>query len=259
MPTSGPPEHPWLIPATHNRGNAPRPPATWRSFSFFVPVPPTNPPPPNEHHPRQERRRGHANPRRHHHSHHHQRRGPPLEDIAACRAVPNAADLFFSEDIGDIAAAKRGGADCSVLAECLEAALDRRELFGVWGGQLFINGKMLTVKRRRGRPRRSPVRRTRCRSCRFRCICRPPPRSGPPESLPTRWRGRPPTPPPHDPPTARPGVPHGPGDVDRAPAVAGTGGGSGNEDGDTRQPMPGVAISSFAVLGARSPRRPRSW
>ncbi|NDH84635.1 MAG: hypothetical protein EBY65_07150 [Acidimicrobiia bacterium] len=76
----------------------------------------------------------------------------PWEDIAACRAVPNAADLFFSEDIGDIAAAKRVCADCSVLAECLEGALDRRELFGVWGGQLFINGKMLTVKRRRGRP-----------------------------------------------------------------------------------------------------------
>jgi len=76
----------------------------------------------------------------------------PWEDIAACRAVPNAADLFFSEDIGDIAAAKRVCADCSVLAECLEGALDRRELFGVWGGQLFINGKMLTVKRPRGRP-----------------------------------------------------------------------------------------------------------
>ena len=76
----------------------------------------------------------------------------PWEDIAACRAVPNAADLFFSEDIGDIAAAKRVCAHCSVLAECLEGALDRRELFGVWGGQLFINGKMLTVKRRRGRP-----------------------------------------------------------------------------------------------------------
>ena len=76
----------------------------------------------------------------------------PWEDIAACRAVPNAADLFFSEDIGDIAAAKRVCADCSVLTECLEGALDRRELFGVWGGQLFINGKMLTVKRRRGRP-----------------------------------------------------------------------------------------------------------
>ena len=74
------------------------------------------------------------------------------EDFAACRAVSNAADLFFSEDIGEIAAAKRVCADCPVLAECLEGALERREPWGVWGGQLFMNGKMLTVKRRRGRP-----------------------------------------------------------------------------------------------------------
>ena len=39
-----------------------------------------------------------------------------------------------------------------MLAECLEGALERQELWGVWGGQLFMNGKMLTVKRRRGRP-----------------------------------------------------------------------------------------------------------
>lgn len=74
------------------------------------------------------------------------------EAEAACRAVRNAADLFFSEDIGDIAAAKRVCADCPVLAPCLEGALERREPWGVWGGQLFMNGKMLLVKRRRGRP-----------------------------------------------------------------------------------------------------------
>ena len=74
------------------------------------------------------------------------------EDRAACRSVSNAGDLFFSEDIGEIAAAKRVCADCPVLAPCLEGALDRREPWGVWGGQLFMNGKMLTVKRRRGRP-----------------------------------------------------------------------------------------------------------
>jgi WhiB family redox-sensing transcriptional regulator len=39
-----------------------------------------------------------------------------------------------------------------VLAQCLEGALDRREPVGVWGGQLFMNGKMLAIKRRRGRP-----------------------------------------------------------------------------------------------------------
>lgn len=74
------------------------------------------------------------------------------ENYAACRAVTNAADLFFSEDIGEIAAAKRVCAECPVLSECLEGALDRREPCGVWGGQLFMNGKMLAVKRRRGRP-----------------------------------------------------------------------------------------------------------
>jgi WhiB family redox-sensing transcriptional regulator len=74
------------------------------------------------------------------------------ETHAVCRSVDNAGDLFFSEDIGDIAAAKRVCAECPVLAPCLEGALDRREPWGVWGGQLFMNGKMLTVKRRRGRP-----------------------------------------------------------------------------------------------------------
>jgi WhiB family redox-sensing transcriptional regulator len=74
------------------------------------------------------------------------------EDRAACRSVVDAADLFFSEDLGEIAAAKRVCAECPVLAPCLEGALGRREPCGVWGGQLFMNGKMLTVKRRRGRP-----------------------------------------------------------------------------------------------------------
>jgi WhiB family redox-sensing transcriptional regulator len=74
------------------------------------------------------------------------------EDVAACRAIPEAAALFFSEDIGEIAAAKRVCAECPVLAECLQGALERQEPWGVWGGQLFMHGKMLITKRRRGRP-----------------------------------------------------------------------------------------------------------
>ena len=77
---------------------------------------------------------------------------PDWETHAACRSVDNAGELFFSEHIGEVAAAKRVCAECPVLAPCLEGALDRREPWGVWGGQLFMNGKMLTVKRRRGRP-----------------------------------------------------------------------------------------------------------
>jgi len=74
------------------------------------------------------------------------------ETHAAGRVVPDAGDLCFSEDIGEIAAAKRVCSECPVLAPCLEGALERREPGGVWGGQLFMNGKMLAIKRRRGRP-----------------------------------------------------------------------------------------------------------
>ena len=37
-------------------------------------------------------------------------------------------------------------------AQCLDAAIERREPWGVWGGELFANGKVLAQKRRRGRP-----------------------------------------------------------------------------------------------------------
>ena len=64
--------------------------------------------------------------------------------------------LFFSEELQDIARAKAICAKCPVIAECLEGALERREPWGVWGGQLFLNGKVLASKRRRGRPPKVP-------------------------------------------------------------------------------------------------------
>jgi WhiB family redox-sensing transcriptional regulator len=75
---------------------------------------------------------------------------------AACRTVPGAGDLFFSEELQDIAEAKRVCADCPVIAPCLEGAIARAEPCGVWGGQLFAKGRILTVKRRRGRPPKHP-------------------------------------------------------------------------------------------------------
>ena len=60
--------------------------------------------------------------------------------------------LFFSEELQDIATAKRICELCPVMAQCLEGALERREPWGVWGGQLLLNGKVLQGKRRRGRP-----------------------------------------------------------------------------------------------------------
>ena len=72
---------------------------------------------------------------------------------AACATLDgNLAATFFSEELQDIAIAKRICAECPVMAECLEGALERHEPYGVWGGQLFQHGKVLTIKRRRGRP-----------------------------------------------------------------------------------------------------------
>ena len=60
--------------------------------------------------------------------------------------------LYFSEELQDIARAKEICSLCPKMTECLEGALERREPWGVWGGQMFLNGKILMSKRRRGRP-----------------------------------------------------------------------------------------------------------
>ena len=75
---------------------------------------------------------------------------------AACASVPNAPDLFFSETLDGIAAAKRICMQCPAIAECLDAAVNRSEPCGVWGGQLFLKGRILATKRRRGRPPKNP-------------------------------------------------------------------------------------------------------
>ena len=73
---------------------------------------------------------------------------------AACAELGVPTGIFFYEDLGDIARAKRICADCPSLTLCLEAAIDRNEPWGVWGGQLFRKGKILANKRGRGRPRK---------------------------------------------------------------------------------------------------------
>jgi WhiB family redox-sensing transcriptional regulator len=42
------------------------------------------------------------------------------------------------------------------LALCLSTALDRQEPWGVWGGQLLLDGRIVTNKRPRGRPPKRP-------------------------------------------------------------------------------------------------------
>jgi WhiB family redox-sensing transcriptional regulator len=72
---------------------------------------------------------------------------------ARCRIGDEGlTELFFSDQIPDIALAKALCAECPVQAACLDGAIERREPWGVWGGQLFAGGKILAQKRKRGRP-----------------------------------------------------------------------------------------------------------
>ena len=73
--------------------------------------------------------------------------------LARCRdGQGTLTELFFSEQLDDIARAKEFCAECPVKAPCLSGALARREPWGVWGGQLVWKGRVLAQKRRRGRP-----------------------------------------------------------------------------------------------------------
>lgn len=72
------------------------------------------------------------------------------EHAAACRGL--ATGDFFSDDVDDISAAKRVCLHCEVRSECLDSAVARREQSGIWGGHLFVAGRIVLSKRRRGRP-----------------------------------------------------------------------------------------------------------
>ncbi|MDX6254427.1 MAG: WhiB family transcriptional regulator, redox-sensing transcriptional regulator [Frankiales bacterium] len=66
-------------------------------------------------------------------------------------------ELFFAESPADVERAKALCVGCPVQTECLEGALDRREPWGVWGGQLVLQGVVVARKRPRGRPRKDSL------------------------------------------------------------------------------------------------------
>jgi WhiB family redox-sensing transcriptional regulator len=73
--------------------------------------------------------------------------------LARCNdGTGGLVDLFYSDEIPDIRVAKQICRECPVRAICLAGAVERREPCGVWGGELFVNGRILPVKRPRGRP-----------------------------------------------------------------------------------------------------------
>jgi WhiB family redox-sensing transcriptional regulator len=66
-------------------------------------------------------------------------------------------ELFFAETPADVEVAKALCGACPVRRQCLAGALERREPWGVWGGELFEHGAVIPRKRPRGRPRKSEV------------------------------------------------------------------------------------------------------
>ena len=68
-------------------------------------------------------------------------RSPTCSSPKSCRTSPGP---------------RRSAPSARPWSTCLEGAIARREPWGVWGGQMFLNGKILATKRRRGRPPKTP-------------------------------------------------------------------------------------------------------
>ena len=77
------------------------------------------------------------------------------EALLPCHAAD--PDLWFAENPADLEQAKTLCGDCPVRRQCLAAALDRAEPWGVWGGEILQHGMVLARKRPRGRPRKDGI------------------------------------------------------------------------------------------------------
>jgi WhiB family transcriptional regulator, redox-sensing transcriptional regulator len=76
-------------------------------------------------------------------------------DDLPCQVLDS--DLWFAETPVELEQAKAYCAQCPVRSGCLAGALDRREPWGVWGGEIFSGGEVIARKRPRGRPRKNEV------------------------------------------------------------------------------------------------------
>ena len=66
-------------------------------------------------------------------------------------------ELFFAESPQDVEQAKAMCRGCRARIACVAGALERREPWGVWGGELLMCGAIVPGKRPRGRPRKTDV------------------------------------------------------------------------------------------------------
>ena len=79
---------------------------------------------------------------------------PVDTDIALPCQDLDTADLWFAERTAEVEQAKALCGSCPIKQECLDGAVARREPWGVWGGEVFVDGVIVARKRGRGRPRK---------------------------------------------------------------------------------------------------------
>ena len=80
---------------------------------------------------------------------------PDCPEDLPCRVQDR--ELWFAEKPQHLEAAKQFCRACPAVAGCLRGALDRGEPYGVWGGEIFVDGVTVARKRGRGRPRKSEL------------------------------------------------------------------------------------------------------
>ncbi len=78
------------------------------------------------------------------------RRAAELAGPVPCRSRDSW--LWFAQNPDDLEEAKARCRRCPLRVPCLAGAVERREPCGVWGGEIFDQGAIAAVKRRRGRP-----------------------------------------------------------------------------------------------------------
>lgn len=83
----------------------------------------------------------------------HEAAGQVDREQLPCRVLD--PELWFADTPADVEYAKGLCGQCPVRELCLAGAVQRREPWGIWGGQLFERGAVVPRKRPRGRPRKS--------------------------------------------------------------------------------------------------------